>query len=258
MDIKNNDNTLTMTESDDNSDAEETESVTDSESKTDSDIDDTESISNSEVSADDKESESDSEILDEDNTLTDRLRIAVQRALGNAVTRSDEEDIDVDQISDNEAKQLDKSLAAAFKILRVNRQGRNKKQTETDQALTHFRVRVIDLLDIYIETCPSMAIIVDMLVPLFSLLEFCIKDPHQKPLEHRIRACLKKLAAIKKFNDTTHVDDNLLTTVLKVIIWIKYKNSCSINNGMFYKYGMFLPGSNRQRRTFCFSLSRNK
>ncbi|XP_014470444.1 PREDICTED: DNA polymerase V-like [Dinoponera quadriceps] len=208
LDIKNNYDALTVKESDTCSDTEE-----------ETDCDDIENdVSNSEVSSEVSESESDGEIFNGDETLTDRLRIAVHRALGDAATKTDEEDIDVDQMNDDEAKKLDKSLAAAFKILRVNRQIRNKKQEKTDQALTHFRVRVIDLLDIYLDTCPSMAIIVDMIVPLFSLLEFCIKDPHQKPLEHRVRSCLKKLATVKKFNDITHIDDNLLTTVLKVLI----------------------------------------
>lgn len=210
MDIKNDCNALIMKESDESSSAEENES--------DSDVDNIENISNNEISSEDSEAEFDSESLDGDEALTDRLRIAVHRALGDAAIKTNEEDIDVDEINDDEARRLDKSLAAAFKILRVNRQVRNKKQEKTDQTLTHFRIRVIDLLDIYLETCPSMSIIVDMIVPLFSLLEFCIKDPHQKPLEHRVRSCLKKLAAIRKFNDITNVDNNLLTIVLKVII----------------------------------------
>lgn len=162
--------------------------------------------------------ESDDENVDGDETLTDRLRIAVRQALGDPATQTDDEDIDVDEMDDDEAKRLDESLATAFKILRENRQSRSKKQEKTSQTLTHFRIRVIDLLDIYLETCPSMAITLNIIVPLFALLEFCIKDPHQKPLEHRVRACLKKLSTIKRFNDTTGVDNSLLTTVLKVII----------------------------------------
>jgi DNA polymerase phi len=142
--------------------------------------------------------------------------MAVSQALGDAGTQTDDEDIDVDQISEEEGKRLDASLAAAFKILRENRQTRSKKQGRTSQALTHFRVRVIDLLEIYLENYPSMAVTLDMIVPLFALLEFCIKDPHQKPLEHRVRACLKKLSLVKKFNDMTNVDNTLLTTILKV------------------------------------------
>jgi len=150
--------------------------------------------------------------------MTDKLRIALHQALGDAAMKTDDEDIDVDEIDEEEGKRLDKSLAAAFKAFRENQQARSKKQGKTSQALMHFRARVIDLLQIYLETSPSMAVTLDMIVPLFALLEFCIKDPHQEPLAYRIRACLKKLSTVKKFKDTTNVDETLLTTVLKVII----------------------------------------
>lgn len=45
----------------------------------------------------------------------------------------------------------------------------------------------MDLVDIYVENDPSLALVLDTIPMLFSLLEFCIKDPHQKPLENRIR-----------------------------------------------------------------------
>lgn len=159
---------------------------------------------------------------DEDETVTDKLRMALHQALGDAAMQTDDEDIDVDEIEEEEGKRLDESLAAAFKILRENRQARSKKQGKTSQALMHFRARVIDLLSIYLDICPSMAVTLDMIVPLFALLEFCIKDPYQEPLAHRIRACLKKLSTVKKFKDTTGVDDTLLTTVLNVIICIVF------------------------------------
>ena len=144
--------------------------------------------------------------------------MAVHQALGDAATQTDDEDIDVDQIDEEEGKRLDESLAAAFKLLRESRRTRSKKQGKTSETLTHFRIRVIDLLNIYLGTRPSMAVALDMIVPLFALLEFCIKDPHQQPLKHRVQTCLKKLSMIKKFEDTKDVDDTLLTTVLKVII----------------------------------------
>lgn len=179
-----------------------------------------ESISDDEVLLSESESETNEDEdkdEDEDETITDKLRMALHQALGDAAMQTDDEDIDVDQIDEEEGKRLDESLAAAFKILRENRQARSKKQGKTSQALMHFRARVIDLLYIYLDIYPSMAVTLDMIVPLFALLEFCIKDPHQEPLTHRIRACLKKLSTVKKFKDTTNVDDTLLTTVLKVI-----------------------------------------
>jgi len=212
LDIKNSQKTLTIKQNDD-----EDSSGIESESDNSEDKEE-ESVSNDEILSE-SESESDiSENEDEDETMTDKLRMALHQALGDAAMQTDDEDIDVDQIGEEEGKRLDESLAAAFKIFRENQQARSKKQGKTSQVLMHFRARVIDLLHIYLDVCPSMAVTLDMIVPLFTLLEFCIKDPHQEPLIHRIRACLKKLSTVKKFKDTTNVDDTLLTTVLKVII----------------------------------------
>ncbi|KAG5310642.1 DPO5 polymerase, partial [Acromyrmex insinuator] len=214
LDIKNTQKTLTTKQNDDD-DSSGIESESDNEED-----EEEESVSNDEVLSK-SESESDSsknEDEDEDETMTDKLRIALHQALGDAAMKTDDEDIDVDEIDEEEGKRLDKSLAAAFKAFRENQQARSKKQGKTSQALMHFRARVIDLLQIYLETSPSMAITLDMIVPLFALLEFCIKDPHQESLAYRIRACLKKLSTVKKFKDTTNVDETLLTTVLKALI----------------------------------------
>ncbi|XP_011866329.1 PREDICTED: uncharacterized protein LOC105561180 [Vollenhovia emeryi] len=223
LDVKNTQKTLT-TKRNDNEDSSDMESeLEDSENDDDEEEEGEEEeasvLNNDGLSENESQSDaSEDEDGDEDDTVTDKLRLALRQALGDAAMQTDDEDIDVDQIGEEEGKRLDKSLAAAFKILRENRQARSKKQGKTSQALMHFRARVIDLLSIYLDTCPSMAVTLDMIVSLFALLEFCIKDPHQGPLAHRIRACLKKLSTVKKFNDTIGVDDALLTTVLKALI----------------------------------------
>ncbi|EZA51443.1 Myb-binding protein 1A [Ooceraea biroi] len=225
LDIKNDQSTLMHTKKNDDDDSSNMDSELDdddddnddNDDDDDDNDDDEEKKVNGENSSEESESDRD-ENADEDETVTDKLRMAIRQALGDAAMQTDDDDIDVDQIDEEEGRRLDESLAAAFKILRENRKARSKKQEKTSQALTHFRIRVIDLLNIYLETCPSMAVTLDMLVPLFALLEFCIKDPHQKPLEHRVRNCLKKLSKVKKFKDTTNVDNTLLTTVLKALI----------------------------------------
>lgn len=172
------------------------------------------------VTSSDSDSDSNEESTNEneDETITDRLRMAVSQALGDASVQIDNDDINVENIDEEEGKRLDESLAAAFRILRENRQLRSKKQEKSAQALTHFRIRVIDLLETYLECVPSMAIVFDMLLPLFTLLEFCIKDPHQKPLQDRVRSCLKTLSLIKKFKDIENVNEELLTIILKALI----------------------------------------
>lgn len=173
------------------------------------------------VTSSDSDSDSNEESTNEneDEIITDRLRMAVSQALGDASVQIDNDDINVENIDEEEGKRLDESLAAAFRILRENRQLQSKKQEKSAQALTHFRIRVIDLLETYLECVPSMAIVLDMLLPLFTLLEFCIKDPHQKPLQDRVRSCLKTLSMIKKFKDIENVNEELLTIILKVIIF---------------------------------------
>ncbi|XP_017763658.1 PREDICTED: myb-binding protein 1A [Eufriesea mexicana] len=208
---------------------EEEENSSETESNSDSDNDDKineENINNEVETSTDNDSDSNEESMnedededeDEDETVTDRLRMAVRQALGDASVQTDDEDINVDNIDEEEGKRLDESLAAAFRILRENRQSRSKKQEKSAQTLTHFRIRVIDLLETYLEYTPSMAIVLDMLLPLFTLLEYCIKDPHQKPLQDRVRSCLKILSMIKKFKDTENVDEELLTVILKALI----------------------------------------
>jgi len=231
LDVKNDQKTLTCTKQDDD---EDVDSELDSDDDDDDDNDDNENdddenddnekeeSANGKISSEESESDSnvdEDEDEDEDETVTDRLKMALRKALGDTATQTDDEDIDIDQIGEEEGRRLNQSLGAAFKIIRENRKARSKKQGKSSQALMHFKTRVIDLLDIYLETYPSMAVTLDMVVPLFTLLESCIKDTHQKPLEYRVRNCLKKLSKVKKFKDTINVDDTLLTTILKVIIY---------------------------------------
>ena len=161
-------------------DNEEEEISSDVASNSDSEEDDKsdEENTNDEMeTSSDNDSDSNEESMNEneDETLTDRLRMAVSQALGDVSVQMDDDDINVDNIGEEEGKRLDESLAAAFRILRENRQSRSKKQEKSAQALTHFRIRVIDLLETYLECAPSMAIVLDMLLPLFTLLEYCIK-----------------------------------------------------------------------------------
>lgn len=77
----------------------------------------------------------------------------------------------------------------------------------------------MDLVDIYLDNNPSFCLIMDTIPTLFSLLEYCIKDNQQRPLETRVRSALKKISQIKKINNTDDaVDDELIAMVLKVLM----------------------------------------
>ncbi|CAB0035357.1 unnamed protein product [Trichogramma brassicae] len=200
-------------ENDDNNDDKKTNGVaTNGDASNESEEDDEEDEEDSDSDDDD-----DDEDDEDDETLTDRVRLAVQSALGSAANpeTDGEEDLDVDCIDEAEGERLNDQLAAAFRILKENRKSRSKKQQKDAQALTHFRTRVLDLLEMYFESEPSMSLALATLVPLFALLQFSIQDAHQRPLEMRVRGCLKRLSACKKFRECD-VTGEMLTTILKV------------------------------------------
>lgn len=76
----------------------------------------------------------------------------------------------------------------------------------------------MDSVDIYLDNDPYLCLIMDTIPTLFALLEYCIKDNQQRPLEIRVRSALKKISQIKKVNNTDTVDEELISTVFKVLM----------------------------------------
>ncbi|KAJ8985240.1 hypothetical protein NQ317_018269 [Molorchus minor] len=122
--------------------------------------------------------------------------------------QTDEESVDMDDMSDTEGENLNKALADAFIQFKPNL-GRRKKQSKDQEQLMHFRVRVLDLIEIYLDSTPSMVISLEIMLPLLQAIEYSVRDEHQKPLNDRLKACLKKLSMLKKFTDTNDVNDKV-------------------------------------------------
>lgn len=182
------------------------------------DENDDESSSDEDEDSENEESESGSEEEDnEQESSNDKLRMALHQVLSNGGTQSDEESVDLDQMSDTEGEKLDAALAEAFKQFKPNH-GRRKKQTKDQETLTHFRVRVLDLVEIYLESNPSMLLTLEVMLPLLQAVEFSIRDEHQKPLNDRLKSLLKKLLGLKKFSSIDDVTDTILIDLLKSLL----------------------------------------
>lgn len=115
-------------------------------------------------------------------------------------------------------------MATAFKQFKPNIGKKSKKQKKEDEALTHFRVRVLDLIDLYLESEPSMYNCLEIMVVLLRILEFAIKDEHQKPLLNRTRSSLKKLSTIKKFKSIDDIDETTLSDLFNSLLEKGTKN----------------------------------
>ncbi|XP_014357214.2 rDNA transcriptional regulator pol5 [Papilio machaon] len=155
---------------------------------------------------------------DEEMKIPDQLRMAVQKALGSAAPDTDTESIDADAINEEEGKKLDDALAEAFKQFQQGKNKKSKKDRKDKKALSDFRVRVLDLIDIYLEKDPAMDVCLAMIAPLTRCLEFCMQDNQLIELENRVRKTIKNLCKIRKFSSTQDVTIDILSDCLKSII----------------------------------------
>ncbi|KAK4880262.1 hypothetical protein RN001_008408 [Aquatica leii] len=175
------------------------------------------SVNESESESDEDDEVSDDEKSDDHNeTVNDKLLMAIQAALSGYQTG--EESIDLDDMDDNDAETLYKVLANAFRQSKLNG-SKVKKKSKHGKILTYFRIRVLDLLEIYLGSGPGMLSCLKIMLPLLQVLEFNIRDDHKKPLLVRVRHCLRKLSNVKKFilveGFTNTIIGNLLSSLLE-------------------------------------------
>ncbi|KAH1011863.1 hypothetical protein HUJ04_001143 [Dendroctonus ponderosae] len=208
LDPTNDENPLSKTV-DSDSEESEAEEAEDEEDEVDEQSNDSHS-----------EPESESEEDVEPESATDRLRMALHQVL----TNDDNESVDLDDMSDTEGERLDQALGEAFREFRPNR-GRRKKQSKDQETLTHFRIRVLDLIEIYLNSSPSMLLTLEIMLPLLQSVEFSIRDEHQKPLNDRLRSVLKKLLGLKKFDNIEGVDHTILADLFKSLLDKGSKNA---------------------------------
>ncbi|KAG5673358.1 hypothetical protein PVAND_003415 [Polypedilum vanderplanki] len=136
---------------------------------------------------------------DEDVDITNTVKMAVQ----NALEENDEQgsDIDVDNISPEEGKRLNIQLGNAFKLLMEHRNLKKKKKSKTammaDKALLHFRMRLLDLVEIYLKNNPQMEICLEILILFFDLMPLAINHPEIKA---RFEKIFPQISQLKTFS----------------------------------------------------------
>ena len=165
--------------------------------------DDSDNGSSSDCSSDDDESDDEDE-MDAD----EELRLKVEEALGNAAVKPvDDGD---DAMGDEEMLEFDDKLAEIFK---QRKELKNQKK-ETKQSVSHFKLRVLDLLEIMIKTIPTSALIIKMVVPLLKLARFSAGSRDEKVIHDRVVAIVNnKLCKMKDV--PTGVDSSDVLSCLK-------------------------------------------
>ncbi|XP_061393037.1 myb-binding protein 1A [Musca vetustissima] len=202
-------------------------------SKTESDEDDDDDSEDDEEEGDEEEEDDDEEDDDEDDdeeeeddeegvTEIDKLRNAVSQALIASGTQIDDdmESVDLNDMTEEEGRKLDEALANAFKAMKKTGSSQTKKSKSyriKTTTVMHFRIRVLDLLEIYLQHKPSLLISIEIMLALFNMLEYCVGE-ELKPLQTKVEKTLIKLTALKNYNSDGDLKEGNFVDFLRLII----------------------------------------
>merc|ERR1712130_724389 len=157
------------------------------------------------------EAEDSSSDEDDDDDLEDGLGDAIEvpedlkKKLGDALGKhkeesdaeeeEEEEEVDMDDIPEEDMKELDKKLAEAFKAI-GGRKDRLTKKKEAMAALAemHFKLRVLDLVELYLTNKPHTGLLCQVVPALFDALDRAVRAEANSVLVSRLVAVMGKVA----------------------------------------------------------------
>ncbi|KAF9105234.1 DNA-directed DNA polymerase [Mortierella sp. AM989] len=146
---------------------------------------------------------------DDDAPVDEEFRRKLAEAL-NVKEGDDEDESEEELLDDDQMMAFDEKLNEIFKQKKIAK----AQQKDAKQTLIHFKNKVLDLLELYIKKQSSNELVLDLIVPLLSLV--LIPSASNKPVHDKISALLRnKLAKIKDYPrecDDEHVFE-ILTQV---------------------------------------------
>jgi len=145
---------------------------------------------------------------DDDDDLEDGLGDAVEvsadlkKKLGDALGKhkeesegeEEEDELDMDDIPEEDMKELDKKLAEAFKAI-GGRKDRLTKKKEAMAALAemHFKLRVLDLVELYLTNKPQPGLLCQVVPALLDALDRAVRAEANSVLVSRLVAVMGKV-----------------------------------------------------------------
>ena len=129
--------------------------------------------------------------------------------MGEHAAESDAESIDMDDISEEDMKKMDEALANVFKVLSGGKKGGAQKKKEAKEALAmvHFRIRVLDLVDVYLSHSPKVSHILLILEFALNALTTVGKRKEEQALVTRLIGTLKRVTNLRKPQQVNLEDD---------------------------------------------------
>ncbi|XP_040578804.1 myb-binding protein 1A [Lepeophtheirus salmonis] len=184
----------------------------------------------------DEEEESESEEEDNEmqqNDVNEEIRKDIKSALGDGAVQSDTGSVDVDDMDEESMAKIDEALANVFKIL-CKKKSQNQKKKEKKDAIAqiHFKIRALDMIDMYLSrpsNPPPTSHVIYLISPLLSALEYSLKisaiNSEKGSIVSSIKSVLKKISNIKRPDIDSELDPESLIGVIKMFIGLANRGS---------------------------------
>jgi len=149
-----------------------------------------------EVSDEEEDEESENDAEGTENQDAKERAGMIKTALGDHGEADD--DIDMDDIPEEEMKKLDEKLVEAFKVLGGSKTTLEKKKEKLSHlANQHFKLRALDLVEIYVNHKPAAPLLFAIITALIERFKDIHNIPKEEQLCGRIKAILKKCSCVK-------------------------------------------------------------
>ena len=172
----------------------------------------------------DENSSDESEEEGEAGNIDDEVKERIKDALGEAKAESDDENdnvsIDMDDLDDEAMEKMDTALGQIFKQLSGKKHpAQLKKEKKDATAQMHFKIRCLDVIDVYLNHQPSMSHVLFLLIPLLTSIETYMKMKGHEPLATRLKNTVKKITSLKKIQSAdSELEPSSLAEMLQSLI----------------------------------------
>jgi len=181
-----------------------------------------ESLTNGEDKQSESEDESSGEESGDENEednmeIDEAFKAELKAALGDAAAEKDseeddeedsgssDEDLDMDTVDPKLMENMDKALAAVFKV-RNQVKDEKKKKRDLEKDILHYKLRVMDLIEIFIKKQPKNPLILQIMNPLLEVLKSTSSKNEQVLFQRTMGILKNKLCQLHEYPEASSLN----------------------------------------------------
>lgn len=177
---------------------------------------------------DDDEDESDEEDEDEATQLEqirEKVRVALSKDEDDDDDNNDASSVDWNDVDEAEGQRINMALESAFQAFKPKggKSKQPKQQTKSERidstALLHFRIRVLDLVELFTRAHPKMEVMVNAILTVYQVCRVSSADPKMKALTDASKKLLLLLVSTRiNYGTEENPDKTVILEAVKQLI----------------------------------------